>query len=319
MAITWSSVDSYKILISVPGISSSQLIFNYRLGDLLASRGHEVTLYVAQFYESLDTTKRPKHAKFHLQNVASGKYEEIRKVMDANIFEDAHPLSQFTLFIDWIKEFRNICEKQISDKTLMDKLRNEKFDLAIGHMYDLCPLGMFKALNISSYIWMSSGVLLDYMAWYAGVPSPASFVPNAMSPFGDRMTLPERFKNLAGVTIMHLMYRYLIGGPYNDLFQKHFGADFPNIFDVAAKSPLIFVNSEELIDFPRPILHKVVYIGGIDTNQPEPLNEEWQKVMDSSKKGVVLFSFGSVVNAAKMPDHWRVSPPLTPPTLAPPI
>ena len=57
------------------------------------------------------------------------------------------------------------------------------------------------------------------------------------------------------------------------LFRENFGADFPAVTEIAAKSPLLFINSEELLDFPRPILHKVIYIGGIGMKEAAPLKK----------------------------------------------
>ncbi len=59
----------------------------------------------------------------------------------------------------------------------------------------------------------------------------------------------------------------------NEPFREKFGSDFPHLADLAAKSPLVFVNSEELLDFPRPILHKIVYIGGVVLENPQPLSQ----------------------------------------------
>jgi len=44
-------------------------------------------------------------------------------------------------------------------------------------MYDFCAIGIIHHLNIKGWIWLSSGVLMDYMPIIAGAPSPPSYVP----------------------------------------------------------------------------------------------------------------------------------------------
>ena len=50
-------VKAYKILLFAPGISNSQMMFNYRLGELLASAGHNVTIFRAQYNEAANKGK----------------------------------------------------------------------------------------------------------------------------------------------------------------------------------------------------------------------------------------------------------------------
>ncbi len=177
------------------------------------------------------------------------------------------------------------CEMQISNKKLLDHLSAEKFDIAIVHTYDFCPLGMVRHLKIPTHIWMSSGVLYDYLAWYSGVPTPGSYVPNALSSMSDRMTYFERVKNFVGhISYASFVFFWLVK-PQSELFQKYFGDEFPTMGRLAAKAPLLFVNSNEFIDFPRPILHKVVYIGGIDLKDGKKLNDVCRERFIWYKKG----------------------------------
>lgn len=69
---------------------------------------------------------------------------------------------------------------------MLKQLENEKYDLAISHMYDFCPMGIIHAIKIPTYIWMAAGNLLDTMAYTLGVPNPPSFVPGSFSAFSDK-------------------------------------------------------------------------------------------------------------------------------------
>lgn len=55
-------------------------------------------------------------------------------------------------------------------------------------------------------------------------------------------------------------------------FREIIDNDFPHLRDLATDSALCFVNSDEFLDITRPILHKIIYIGGIGINSvPKPI------------------------------------------------
>uniref|UniRef100_A0A914S304 glucuronosyltransferase n=1 Tax=Parascaris equorum TaxID=6256 RepID=A0A914S304_PAREQ len=70
--------------------------------------------------------------------------------------------------------------------------------------------------------------------------------------------------------------------------------------EAISKSTFVFVNADEFVEFPRPITHKIVYVGGIAVDKPKPLEKELKKVMDAAIGGAVLISFGSIAESKKM-------------------
>uniref|UniRef100_A0A1I8B825 glucuronosyltransferase n=1 Tax=Meloidogyne hapla TaxID=6305 RepID=A0A1I8B825_MELHA len=75
------------------------------------------------------------------------------------------------------------------------------------------------------------------------------------------MTIFERFYNL-----FFQIASYLISFEVYDsltlIMQKHFGPNYPNIRQIVKDSPLILVNADEFVDFPRPLFSNIIYIGG---------------------------------------------------------
>ncbi|KAI1696279.1 UDP-glucoronosyl and UDP-glucosyl transferase domain-containing protein [Ditylenchus destructor] len=64
------------------------------------------------------------------------------------------------------------------------------------------------------------------------------------------------------------------------------------------------------MDFPRPIMHNVVYIGGLgvkktSSNKVSALPEPFATEMEKGAQGVVFVSFGSNVYSADLPDVVR--------------
>ena len=88
----------------------------------------------------------------------------------------------------------------------------------------------------------------------------------------EKMTYWQRFKNI--IAYSYVMAFHLYGTTtQTKMFRKNFGDDFPDLNLIAGKSPLVFINSEEFVDFPRPILHKTVYIGGLGLKDAKPLDD----------------------------------------------
>lgn len=60
------------------------------------------------------------------------------------------------------QEFKDMrvesCEQMLSVAPhIIDEFRNERFDLAIGHFHDLCPLALAEKAGISKLIWITHG------------------------------------------------------------------------------------------------------------------------------------------------------------------
>lgn len=82
---------------------------------------------------------------------------------------------------------------------------------------------------------------------------------------GENMTFFERVSNTISLGIGKYFFPYLFGATER-VFDEKFGSDFPGLIDIASKTSLWFYNSEPLIEFPRPILHKTIDIGGISVS-----------------------------------------------------
>ncbi|PIO66456.1 glycosyltransferase family 28 protein [Teladorsagia circumcincta] len=66
----------------------------------------------------------------------------------------------------------------------------------------------------------------------------------------------------------------------------------------------VLVNSEPLMEFERPTLHKVVDIGGLGVHKPKPLSEEWDRILNL-RKHTILISFGSVAKSMFMTESMK--------------
>ena len=55
------------------------------------------------------------------------------------------------------------------------------------------------------------------------------------------------------------MSPYLIFKVLVNIFRR----SFPDIEEIAKDSPITFIIADEILDFPRPILHNTIFVGGL--------------------------------------------------------
>jgi len=144
------------------------------------------------------------------------------------------------------------------------------------------------------------------MAWLLAVPMPVSYAPLVFEAGeASAMTYWDRAQALFQYVGIVSVYLRGIAGT-TQLYRERFGPDFPDVAHIARESPLVFVNTHELVDFPRPTLHNVVHLGGLGVKVPtyeenstiaEPFASECAK----GKLGLVYFSFGTVVSTKLLP------------------
>uniref|UniRef100_A0A914XF58 glucuronosyltransferase n=1 Tax=Plectus sambesii TaxID=2011161 RepID=A0A914XF58_9BILA len=268
----FTPANGYKILVTATGLSTSHNLIMYRLADLIGSHGNDVTV--------LQWTLNPKAKATKLQHAKEITYPLIK---DETVIESmtAHlnqmPWQKRSIFkvdLSVIQLLRNIltqgCASFLNDTThpVHQHLFTEKYDVVVIHAMDMCTFGITEMIKNPSRIHMTPMFMPDSMAYYAGVPSPPSYVPATMSA----------------------------------VFRQKAGPDFPAVTDLFRETQLYFINADPFFEYPRPIQHNIIYVGGLTMQQPEPLDDHWQKVMnESSENGVVIFSMGSVASTKDMP------------------
>ncbi|CAK5090805.1 unnamed protein product [Meloidogyne enterolobii] len=92
------------------------------------------------------------------------------------------------------------------------------------------------------------------------------------------------------------------------LIKKNFfqRSNYPTIQNIVKETPLVFVNVDEFVDFPRPINPNVVYIGGLGFNKittTTTLKEPYLTEINKGK-GTIYFSLGSLLNTFTLPNNF---------------
>ncbi|CAD5232606.1 unnamed protein product [Bursaphelenchus xylophilus] len=292
-------VAGYKILVWSPTISKSHMIQNGRVADALARDGHNVTLLETDVVEYPGSLRSVKHANFWAETF---DWPERQRVLGADLDLLSYSMKNALDMLNAMNRMQaSACLAVLRDERIMGKIAAQNFDVLMFEQFDVCPFVISHLLNIPVKIWMSSCPIMEHQASVVGIPTAYSFVPSSVNGFaGDRMTLSERFWNT--IQSFLLSYHYLdYWHDFHEELKKEHG-DVPHPIDLAKSTDLILINTDELIDFPRPLPPNVIHIGGLGMDKVDTsLPNDYELLMSKGKKGVVYFSFGSIVPTNALP------------------
>uniref|UniRef100_A0A914WFX4 glucuronosyltransferase n=1 Tax=Plectus sambesii TaxID=2011161 RepID=A0A914WFX4_9BILA len=301
----YAPVNGHKILVTCLGTSGSQNLIMYRLADMLGARGNDVTVLKWELFSEEKGVKLEYAKEIVYPMALDGELLEKMRAKTGDIWADQSIFDiDFSFFKKVLTELTGSCGRFLNDTThaVHKQFMSTKYDAIVIHSSDICSFGLAKVVNNPSIIWMSTAFMFDFMAKYSGVPYPASFVPTMMGAFTDQMTLPQRIRNFVQTGVFVSAGEHFILSAYTDVFRANYGDDFPSIPDLMRETQLYFINADPFFEYARPTQHNIIYMGGITMEKPEPMNEEWTKLLENAPgEGIVVFSLGSVARTEYMP------------------
>ncbi|VDM69259.1 unnamed protein product [Strongylus vulgaris] len=175
--------------------------------------------------------------------------------------------------------------------------------------------------------------LLEGTAYAIGAPVIPSYMPgnHMLHNVSKNLTLLSASQAVIDDTnyfvnrVINILFTYLswyfqtsVASTADRIMREKLGSSATPIWDTVANMSWILTNSEPLLEFGKPTLHKVIDLGGIGVHKPKPLDElrfwilqhksintmqtfqKWDKAL-SLRKHTVLISFGSVAPCIFMP------------------
>uniref|UniRef100_A0A915P8S7 glucuronosyltransferase n=1 Tax=Meloidogyne floridensis TaxID=298350 RepID=A0A915P8S7_9BILA len=210
------------------------------------------------------------------------------------------------------KEMRlEACEQMLGEgrAKLLSSVKYQKFDLAIGHFHDFCPVAMARSVGVSRIIWITHGPsLYDFTSLSLGLQTFPSFVPHPLSFNSDRMNFLQRLINViwhySGIEFVNLPNVLL--HEENSLYKKFFPKS-KNLWSVGQQVSVLLLNGERFLDFPRPLPTFILNLGSLASKQ-QKLNKlildpeiEYIYSKKESKGWLRALFSGTVSNTTNMP------------------
>ncbi|XP_029329774.1 UDP-glucuronosyltransferase 1-9-like isoform X2 [Mus caroli] len=174
------------------------------------------------------------------------------------------------------------CRDLFNDKKLVEYLKKRAFDAVFLDPFDVCGLIVAKYFSLPSVIFARYSFCY-YLEEGAQCPSLPSYVPRLFSKYTDTMTFKERLWN-------HYMYIE------DYIFCPYFYKTAVEIASEVLQTPVTMTDlfnpvsiwllrTDFVLEFPRPVMPNMVFVGGMNCLQGKPLS----KVMISKGRGKKTF------------------------------
>ncbi|KAE9547375.1 hypothetical protein FO519_009414 [Halicephalobus sp. NKZ332] len=277
--------------------------FNGKIADTLAAAGHDVVVYQPVINGQIrETGSSHKDIRYYFKERNESIYFDFEEKQ--SIVWEQKGITDFGRFIEELYDVKRIfCEDTMRDDEILWKLRNEKFDLGITEIFNSCGFAVFHAIGLKKFIATNQiGFSFTYSG-LLGIPMAPSFQASAFSELPSKMTFFQRVQNLVFSFIEdYAVNKMYINSVHDSVIQKY--PDF-NIKKKIKEAAFMFVNTDEIVDEAVPITSKLIHIGGLGKSESKPLDQKYQEIFNSSKKGVIYFSLGSVVHSSSMPESYK--------------
>ncbi|XP_052591905.1 UDP-glucuronosyltransferase 2B17-like isoform X2 [Peromyscus californicus insignis] len=271
--------------------------------DELAQRGHEVTVLRPASSIFVDPQNSPT-LKFETFPTSLSK-DDLEKVftrfVDVWIYEiprdtclSYSPLLQ-NMHNEYSDTYQSLCKDTVTNKQLMTKLQNSKFDVLFSDAVAPCGELIAELLQIPFLYSLRFTPGYTMEKYSGGLILPPSYVPMILSGLGGQMTFMERVKNMICMLYFDFWFQPFNEKKWNQFYSETLGKP-TTLAETRGKAEMWLIRSYWDLEFPHPTLPNVDYVGGLHCKPAKPLPKEMEDFVQSSgEHGVVVFSLGSMV------------------------
>ncbi|GLH07822.1 UDP-glucuronosyltransferase [Gryllus bimaculatus] len=284
--------EAGRVLGLVPVPARSHFIAFERLLKALAARGHQVDM-VSHFPQKAPS---PNYTDISLRGTMPNFENSfsVEYVLEKHFFN----LMQFI----WQGNVDS-CRKMLEYPHVKELVSSgTHYDVVVVEVFGSdCGYGLAHQLGAPA-IGLTTLAGLPWMDARVGNPSPPSHVPVSFLPFTPRMGFWERVLNAAG-QLYAVVGERVVGHRLTDAFlQRYLGEGAPPLEDLLRNTSLVMVNSHFSLNGARATVPGYVEVGGLHVDsQPGELPEDLRAWVEGAGEGVVLATFGSLVQAETMP------------------
>ncbi|GMR34473.1 hypothetical protein PMAYCL1PPCAC_04668, partial [Pristionchus mayeri] len=306
LSLLVSVASAAKVAVFLSPFSNSHVIFTMRVAEELA-RDHDVVIIRPNVNPSASkiVSKHPRVREIRAAGISEDTFGEYKKLEKKLVWAEPSMSDFFAMSKGYQTIFTGVCDDLANDDVIMAKLRAEKFDFALAHHLDLCPVSIIRALEIPGYGFLLSIPLDRTHVSMVGIPMLPSIYPALLADWGNEMNFRQRFYNFLIETMMSSFGGNFMAKPLDGIMRSKFGDEFPGVMDLSKEAKFLIANVHPDIDFPLPVTSKVSFIGGLGmSNESKPLEEPYASFVNSAKK-VVFVSFGTVADPKMMPTSWK--------------
>ncbi|XP_012893195.1 PREDICTED: UDP-glucuronosyltransferase 1-7-like [Dipodomys ordii] len=238
--------------------------------EKLFQRGHEVVVVVPevswQLGRSLNFTVKTYSTPHSLQDLD----REFKVFLDTQW--ETPEQTMFSALTGSAKGFYDImfshCRSLFNDKKVVEFLKESSFDAVFLDPFDVCGLIVARYFSLPS-VFFSRGAFCSNLEEGTQCPSPPSYGPRSFQGLSHTMTFRERVWNHISFLTEHLFCPIF--------FEKAIEAASEILqtpvttYDLFSQVSIWLLRTDFVLDFPRPVMPNMVYVGGINCHRGKPL------------------------------------------------
>ncbi|EAW71060.1 UDP glucuronosyltransferase family 1 member A3 [Homo sapiens] len=213
-------------------------------------------------------------------------------------FETEHFLKKFFRSMAMLNNmslvYHRSCVELLHNEALIRHLNATSFDVVLTDPVNLCAAVLAKYLSIPTVFFLRN-IPCDLDFKGTQCPNPSSYIPRLLTTNSDHMTFMQRVKNmLYPLALSYICHAF--SAPYASLASELFQREV-SVVDILSHASVWLFRGDFVMDYPRPIMPNMVFIGGINCANRKPLSQEFEAYINASgEHGIVVFSLGSMVS-----------------------
>ena len=166
--------------------------------------------------------------------------------------------------------FERSCEELLNNKDLIRDLNASSFDVVLTDPVYPCGAVLAKYLSIPAVFFLRS-LPCDIDFEGTACPNPFSYGPKLLTMNSDHMTFFQRVKNmLYPLALKYICHVFVT--PYAQMASKLLQREV-SLVDVLRSASVWLFRGDFVMDYPRPIMPNMVFIGGINCANRKPLSQ----------------------------------------------
>ncbi|KAL3084226.1 hypothetical protein niasHS_009714 [Heterodera schachtii] len=284
-----------KILVYSPTIGWSHMQFMGSIADTLVGAGHDVHIFRVSMNKRAEALPKEVFNVTNFHNfvpnfVQTGKFD----INQMDNFKEPFDGKSFNTFL-----FQTNIIEQFA----------EHFDVVLAELYDPCPMALAHRIGVKTKLGTLALPLYQTVVRPFGIPTLSSYVTSLFTPMngGHKMNFVERFVNFVNDLYDWLYLNNLMASYEEPVIAEAFGQNFPALKQIIRNVSLLFTNSNQFFEMPRPISNKIINIGGIVEMKVKELEPGIKSIVDNSLGGTVIVSFGTFADINSMKREMKMA------------
>lgn len=291
----WGTVVGDKLLV-VP-LDGSHWLSMKDIVERLSDRGHDIVVVVPERNLLL------KESKHYTRKVYPVPYDQEEMEGRFRSFGNQH-FAERSFLTAAQTEYRNNmvvidmwffnCQSLLQDPDTLNFLKESKFDALFTDPALPCGVILAEYLGLPS-VYLFRGFPCSLEHALGGSPNPVSYIPRCYTEFSDHMTFPQRVANLLVNFLEGYLFRCLYS-KYEELASGLLKREV-RLSALYQKDPVWLLRYDFVLEYPRPAMPNMVFIGGTNCKKAGVLSQEFEAYVNASgEHGIVVFSLGSMVS-----------------------